>query len=104
VFSPQSLIPHPLHPFQQFQAFVGMNSTWDVLPAFTEASIASRSLRVLVNSRTLTPESSLAISSLDQTAAALEVSPRDGLLKGEWRPAVVFKPISGQVERVHKLS
>ena len=27
VFSPQSLIPHPLHPFQQFQGLVGMNSS-----------------------------------------------------------------------------
>ena len=45
-----------------------------------------------------------AISSLDQTAAARSASPRNGLLKGEWRPAVLFKPISCQVERVHKLS
>jgi len=81
-----------------------MNSTRDVLPAITEVSIASRSLRVLVNSRTLAPGSSHAISSLDQTAAARSASPRNGLLKGEWRPAVLFKPISGQVERVHKLS
>ena len=41
---------------------------------------------------------------MDQTAAALEVSPPGGLLKGEWRPALVFKPISDRVERVHKLS
>ena len=41
---------------------------------------------------------------LNQTTAALEISLPGGLLKREWRPALVVKPLMDRVERVHKLS
>tara|TARA_A100001234_G_scaffold178634_1_gene160794 strand:- start:1234 stop:1584 length:351 start_codon:yes stop_codon:yes gene_type:complete len=51
--------PHPASaaPVPAIPGPGGHEQLWDVLPAFTEASIASRSLRVLVNSSTLAPGS-----------------------------------------------
>ena len=97
--------PHPASaaPVPAIPGPGGHEQLWDVPPAFTEASIAPFTTGV-GEQQHAGPWIGRAISSMDQTATARSASPRNGLLKGEWRPAVLFKPISCQVERVHKLS